>query len=311
MEEHIPRFKTLSAYYEQDGLALGGPHEICVNMRCGDIAYDVVVKQCRTREITAVAAEPIPWTNIQTPLFIIERLLMLFDGAFVPLVRAEFDGSPDGDDGEAEVRQVLARRLSYFDSDLRSSNIPNDKLVDYCDVLTDDLVGKWLYLVEQLDITNQMYLYAMSRSGMPIDIRCAFLIELAEPLIEMCNKERGLFPDLAAKNKPTLKECLDAVIGEFGKVAFAYEMQMGKKAYDAFLSKLKCSRVRIMHIKANQPKDEYLNGLESAFYLKKLSLMYRAILLDLLGVPANLYEKRLKHRVETLDNWFAENHRKL
>lgn len=124
MGEHIPRFKTLSAYYEQDGLALGGPHEICVNMRCGDIAYDVVVKQCRTREITAVAAEPIPWTNIQTPLFIIERLLMLFDGAFVPLVRAEFDGSPDGDDGEAEVRQVLARRLSYFDSDLRSSNIP-------------------------------------------------------------------------------------------------------------------------------------------------------------------------------------------
>lgn len=146
---------------------------------------------------------------------------------------------------------------------------------------------------------------------MPIDIRCAFLIELAEPLIEMCNKERGLFPDLAAKNKPTLKECLDAVIGEFGKVAFAYEMQMGKKAYDAFLSKLKCSRVRIMHIKANQPKDEYLNGLESAFYLKKLSLMYRAILLDLLGVPANLYEKRLRHRVETLNNWFAENHRKL
>ena len=216
MGEHIPRFKTLSAYYEQDGLALGGPHEICVNMRCGDIAYDVVVKQCRTREITTVAAEPIPWTNIQTPLFIIERLLMLFDGAFVPLVRAEFDGSPDGDDGEAEVRQVLARRLSHFDSDLRSSNIPNDKLVDYCDVLTDDLVGKWLYLVEQLDITNQMYLYAMSRSGMPIDIRCAFLIELAEPLIEMCNKERGLFPDLAAKNKPTLKECLDAVIGEFG-----------------------------------------------------------------------------------------------
>ena len=102
-----------------------------------------------------------------------------------------------------------------------------------------------------------------------------------------------------------------SVIGEFGKVAFAYEMQMGKKAYDAFLSKLKCSRVRIMHIKANQPKDEYLNGLESAFYLKKLSLMYRAILLDLLGVPANLYEKRLRHRVETLDNWFAENHRKL
>lgn len=236
---------------------------------------------------------------------------MVFDGAFVPLVRAEFDGSPEGDGGEAEVSQVLARRLSYFDSDLHSSNIPNDKLVNYWDVLTDDLVEKWLYLVEQLDITNQMYLYAMSRSGMPIDIRCAFLIELAEPLIEICNKEKGLFPDLAAKDRPTLKECLNAVIGEFGKVAFAHEMQMGKKPYDEFLSKLKSSRVRIMHIKANQPKDGYLDGLESAFYLKKLSLMYRAILLDLLGVPADLYEERLRHRVETLDNWFAENHRKL
>lgn len=230
---------------------------------------------------------------------------------FCSIGQGRVDGSPDGDGGEAEVRQILARRLSYFDSDLRSSNIPNDKLVDYWDVLTDDLVGKWLCLVEQLDITNQMYLYAMSRSGMPIDIRCVFLIELAEPLIEMCNKEKGLFPDLAEKEHPTLKECLHAVIGEFGKVAFAHEMQMGKKPYDAFLSKLKCSRVRIMHIKANQPKGGYLDGLESAFYLKKLSLMYRAILLELLGVPANLYEKRLRQRVETSDNWFAENHRKL
>lgn len=116
---------------------------------------------------------------------------------------------------------------------------------------------------------------------------------------------------MAEKEHPTLKECLHAVIGEFGKVAFAHEMQMGKKPYDAFLSKLKCSRVRIMHIKANQPKGGYLDGLESAFYLKKLSLMYRSILLELLGVPANLYEKRLRQRVETLDNWFAENHRKL
>lgn len=66
-----------------------------------------------------------------------------------------------------------------------------------------------------------------------------------------------------------------------------------------------------MHIKANQPKGNYLDGIESVFYLQKLSLMYRAILLDLLGVPANLYEDCLKRRTETLDRWFAENRSKL
>lgn len=229
MKEHIPRFKTLSAHYEQKGLALSGPHEACINMRCGNIAYEVDIKQYRTREITVVAAEPVPWSSIQTPLFLIERLLMVFDGAFVPLASVEFGGSPDGDGGEAEGAQVLAQRLSYFDSDLCSSNIPNDKLIDYWDVLTGDLVEKWLSLVGQLDIMNQMYLYIMSKSGMPIDFRYAFLIELAEPLIEMCNKEKGLFSHLAEQEKPTLRDCLDAVIGEYGKVIFSREMQMGKK----------------------------------------------------------------------------------
>lgn len=60
MREHVPRFKTLSAHYEQLGPALGGPHEACVNMRCGDNSYDIVVDQCRTREITVVGAEPVP-----------------------------------------------------------------------------------------------------------------------------------------------------------------------------------------------------------------------------------------------------------
>lgn len=235
---------------------------------------------------------------------------MVFDGAFVPLASVEFDGSPDGDGGEVEAGQVLAQRLSYFNSDLQSSNIRSNKLVDYWDVLTGDLAKKWSSLVEQLDIANQMYLYIMSRTGMPIDLRCAFLVELAEPLVEICNEEKGLFPDLAAERRPALKECLKAVIGEYGKVAFAREMQLGESSYDAFLSKLMCSRVRIMHIKANQPKDKYLDGFESAFYLKKLSLMYRAILLDLLGVPVKLYEERLRRRTESLDRWFAENRRK-
>ena len=186
MSEHVPRFTSLRADYLQEGFVLGGPSQASVHLDCDGIDYELAVEQGFNRTITVNEEHAVDWKCIQKPLYILERLLMIFDGAFINLEDISFSGSPDGDNGKVEKEQVLAKRLSYFRTDGRFTI--HDKLVEYQDVLNDGLMRKWVSLLDELDITNQVYLYMLADSGMPVDLRLAFLVELAEPMVEIVNK---------------------------------------------------------------------------------------------------------------------------
>lgn len=58
-------------------------------------------------------------------------------------------------------------------------------MLGFDSIITADLYCKWENLLDELDVVHQMYLYSLSNSGMTVDIKCAFLIELAEPLVEI------------------------------------------------------------------------------------------------------------------------------
>ncbi|SET31117.1 hypothetical protein SAMN05216348_1157 [Olsenella sp. KH3B4] len=147
---------------------------------------------------------------------------MIFDGAFINLEDISFSGSPDGDNGKAEKGQVFAKRLSYFRTDSRFTI--HDKLVEYQDVLNDGLMRRWATLLDELSITNQTYLYMLADSGMPADLRLAFLVELAEPMVEIVNKEKGIYPSLHPGERGTnLKQCLNALGNSYGDVIFFAE----------------------------------------------------------------------------------------
>lgn len=85
-----------------------------------------------------------------------------------------------------------------------------------------------------------------------------------------------------------------------------FNRELSSDDYNGFLQKLVHSRVRIMHIKTNRPLDKYYDGIYSDFYMRKLSLLYRVTLLDLLGIPSESYEGRLRKRTEVFDKWFEE-----
>ena len=100
--------------------------------------------------------------------------------------------------------------------------------------------------------------------------------------------------------KPTLKNCLDALIIKYGKEIFNKELSSSQ--YNQFLNVLVNSRVNIMHVKRNQRKPA-LNGKQSCLYAQKLSLLYRKIIFELLQINESLYLEKLKHCVLNLDNW--------
>lgn len=304
MSEHELRYTSLRAVYLQEGLVLGGPSQASVHLNYDGIDYQLAVEQGCNRTITVKAGHAVDWNCIQKPLYILERLLMLFDGAFINLEDISFSGSPDGDDGKVEKGQVLAKRLSYFRTDSRFTI--HDKLVEYQDVLNDGLMRKWLTLLDELDITNQVYLYMLADSGMPVDLRLAFLVEIAEPMVEMVNKEKGIYPSLHPGERGTnLKQCLNALINTYGGVIFGREQS--NHEYDDLLSTLVNSRVRVMHIKTSMPASKYFDGKCSVHYMWKMSLLYRSILLDLLGIPLDSYQPKLVTLISAFDAHFQEN----
>lgn len=226
---------------------------------------------------------------------------MVLDGTFIPLKDIEFSGPQGKDYGLTAKEQVITQRLSYFTLD--NCFTIKEQLVDFENVLDESFFERWQELLKELDIVNQVYLYNLGKTGMPVDIRLAFLIELAEPMVEIVNAKKNLFPSIKPGEKGTcLKQCLDTLFNSFGDVIFEQER---KSDYRAFLSKLVDSRIRIMHIKRNQKK-EHFDGEYCVYYMMKISLFYRRILLDLLGVPYDMYRDNLINITVRLDEWMMD-----
>lgn len=231
----------------------------------------------------------------------IERLLMMFDGRFIPLQTLEFSNS---DVTSMELLNTCAEhcmnnRLPYFDSaDFCKYDI--NKLLYYDEVITKELYIKWVDLLSDLDIVHQVYLYSLCGREQPKDIKCAFLIELAEPLVETLKTYKGLFPTLMpGKRGTTLKNCLNALITEYGSIIFKRELS---ENFDSFLQVLVNSRVRLMHIKRNQ-SGLYFDGKESVLFAIKISLLYRHIIFTLLDIDSSKYQEQLEKCTNSWNQW--------
>lgn len=306
-----PKFQEVCAQYGKDNAILAGPYHVefdadfPIEEQEGkgvpthfhiEIWQGVRedIKSGIKREITIKTDEAISWESLLQPLYVLEKLLIVFDGSFIELKGIRFSCPSQEEFLDESVceevkRKALQGRPSYFTPSPRSRL--SEKLVNFRDIMTSELYEKWRRLLDELDIANQLYLYAICDNRMPVDLPLAFLTELAEPMVEIVNKEKCLFPSLKpGKSGTTLIQCLKALINMYGRVIFQQEMAGD---YEEVLTKLKYSRVRVMHIKINQPNDKYYDGPHCVYYIRKLSLLYRVILLDLLGVDEDVYNKNI------------------
>lgn len=296
--EKLAKCKVLIGTYINDNIILGGPHVAEFETR--DNKFFIKIEQFGYRKISIKASEETSVFELYRVFTKIERLLMIFDGQFLNLENLEFTDSSDTEKSmlKSVGNNLMHQRLSYFkSSDLVSYKV--DKLLEFEEVLNSDLYDKWEQLIEELDIAHQMYLYAMGDTKITVDVKCAFLIELAETLVEVLKVYTNSFQKLKPGNGTSLKACVKALIEEYGKDIFEREMEANEKE---FLSTVINSRVRIMHIKRNQ-KIKYFDGNESVLYILKLSLLYRRILLEILGVEKQVYVDKLRKCVSRLNRW--------
>lgn len=296
--EKLAKCKVLIGTYINDNIILGGPHVAEFETR--DNKFFIKIEQFGYRKISIKASEETSVFELYGVFTKIERLLMIFDGQFLNLENLEFTDSSDTEKSmlKSVGNNLMHQRLSYFkSSDLVSYKV--DKLLEFEEVLNSDLYDKWEQLLEELDIAHQMYLYAMGDTKITVDVKCAFLIELAETLVEVLKVYTNSFQKLKPGNGTSLKACVKALIEEYGKDIFEREMEVNEKE---FLSTVINSRVRIMHIKRNQ-KIKYFDGNEAVLYILKLSLLYRRILLEILGVEKQVYVNKLRKCVSRLNRW--------
>lgn len=290
--------KKLIATFQEDKLMLGGPKNLI--FYTGD-NITVKIEQLGIRIITVEAEQEESFRELYGIFTKVERLLMLLDGRFIALKELSFKDSAEGTLGHLKsyANNIMRTRLSYYNSaDFCNSTL--DKLMDYEAIITPELFTDWQELLVELDIVHQMFLYSVGDSKMPIDAKCAFLIELAEPLVEIVKAHTHFYSSLNPGERGTsLKMCVDALISKYGTDIFAKEIA---SKYDKFLQTIVNSRVRIMHIKRQQ-KGLFLNGPESVLYAQKMTLLYRRIMFEILDIDEDTYKENMQSLIDSLDTW--------
>ncbi len=223
--EQLAKCKSLTATFKSDNLMLDGPHIVEFDIE-GNNSVHIKVEQCGIRKIILTSNEDISVFDLHAVFSRVERLLMIFDGVFIPLSSIELSES---DTVEQKILSLcnenfMKGRLSYFSS-ANFCNYSLDRLLEFDSILTAELFDKWQQLLDELDVVHQMYLYSLSNNGITVDVKCAFLVELAEPLIEIVKNNTNFFTSLIPGSHGTsLKNCLDALITKYGVDIFREEL---------------------------------------------------------------------------------------
>lgn len=281
---------------------LGGPKDL--SFVTNDI--EISIKQIGVRTIELSYDQTGDFDRLYSTFCQLEKLFVLFEGEFLAFKKIIAYDCNDEEIAQSQLfDKIKNSRLNYC-STIAACRGNNTDFLDVFKYTNADIFGKWCYLVEELDIIHQVFLYNTSSIGFPVDGKIASVIEVFEPLVELVTVYTNQFSSLKPGEKgTTLKMCLDAIISMYGKDIFDTEYS---KNVDKFLQILVNSRIKIMHIKRNFSK-VCLSGEESVLYIVKLSFLYRKILCCLLGIEYRDYSEKLVKSVkrwETLENVFSK-----
>lgn len=293
--------KSLKAIYKLENGVLGGPHKVEFNI-IKDYPIHISIEQAMIRTVTITCDQDIGGRKLWEICLRIEQLIMLFDGMFIPLYSLEFTDSEYNtkEHLDSYSYDFIRTRLSYLCS-ADFCKYTSNKLIEFDKVLTSELYLNWERLLDELDTAHNVFLYSLSGINQLIDIRCAFLIELSEPLVQIVKKNHHYFSSLSPGARgTTLKMCIDALISKYGTDIFSKELS---EEYEKLLKLFVNSRIKIMHIKSSKNKTSYLSGEESLIYAAKFYLLYRKIMFEMLDIDKTFYIDSLEKCVDFWNNF--------
>lgn len=277
---------------------LGGPKAISFDYNSSGKNYAVSISQCGIREITLRSTDEIDIDEFWSLFNSIDMLLMLMEGKFIPIMEAFVLDDTEQISSDILTGYIQNRVRLYQSADYTRGS--HSSFLDYSYVLDKDILQKWSSMAVELDILHNVVLYSMADTGLPVDSKCAFLIESFEALAELINNYIVEFTlPTVSKGESKLGKRLNKIIECYGTDIFRKEITASK---DMFIDILVSSRNRIAHIKSKQGK-KFLDGPESVLYCVKLSYLYRRVLLELLGINYSCYSAKFKESVENWDEW--------
>ena len=220
---------------------------------------EISIEQFGERIITVHTVEDASIYDLHHLYFDLKRLIMLMDGQFYPITSVTQDG--------VEITTSIQKKLlpNYFSADFMIGE--NNRLINFDEVLSETLFSNWCLIQEELDIVHNTALYCLSRVEMPVDMKCAFLIEAFIGVGEIIQSKKSEFvlPKRKSREESQLGLDLKYIISHYGQEIFRGEYQ---KDLEGFVQILVNSRNRIAHIKSKQNR-KFLNGDESVLYLHK------------------------------------------
>lgn len=270
---------------------LGGPKYNKFTLHANGFSFNIEIQQGITRIICIDSFESNNYKDYLDIFYTLETLLMICDGHFIPTISA-FE-----DDIEITSSWNKRRLPSYSSADFMLG--AGNKLIDYSEIINEEMFKKWYDLKSELDLNFKMMLYCVSSVEMPKDMQCAFLTEAFSGIYELAIEK---YPDIkvkkASKGESDLKYYLVALFEKFGGIIFGEELTINKYTFAQILVN---SRNRIAHISSKQNR-VFLNGEECVMYLKKLSLLYRTIIFDYLELSEDLYKDKLSSATTSINN---------
>ena len=121
--EHPMEFARLVASYKRDEGILSGPAKISFSLvlrgselsteACANVECEVEIQQGPGRTIVITSGSPLYWGSLIALLSQVERLLMVFDGCFVPIVDMRFSGFEG--ESPSDCRRLRRRPVARFE----------------------------------------------------------------------------------------------------------------------------------------------------------------------------------------------------
>lgn len=295
--------RGVSIEYKRENFALYVPKENKFDFVYDESEFSIQIEQHISRKITIKSKEFVDSDMLIDIVQLIEKLIMIYESQFIPISSIKFFNEKNDNAKLLDIKSIeyKSRRLSYYN--LSALCINNNAIwLDYKNFINSEFLKHFNCLLDELGIVFNLMLYSVAKHTYTVDIRVAFLIQLAEPMIELLKIKTTYFTELnPGRRGTTLKLCLDSLIKKYGEDIFKKEINSGK--YDEFLKFLKNSRTRVMHVKSNFEGDKYLNGKESILYSTKLFFLYRHILLTLLRFDKEQYIINFEKSINQLDKW--------
>lgn len=269
-----------------------------------DTNYRVKIEQNIKREILIGTDKVVKCSELFEMESLIEQLLFVFDGRFYPIESAKMiDKMENPTIYQNKVNGYFDNRPPIYQSiDICRYRLM--KLVNFKDIDLSNALLEWARVSDELDIAFNMLLYCLSDIHMPVDCKISSMIEMTKPFGEIMGKYNDSFQieRTSDKNKLTLKTALAAVINTFGTEIFSKEINGDFKE---FLDMMVNTRNKISHVKSLRKK--CLDGVQCAFYIAKLSLIYRKMIFILIGIDTELYNENIIKAVNAWDSWYYEN----